>query len=125
MWATVFEAIFLIYTSPGAVRMPSILAILTRLIVELPFAVRVEDGTPVSTEVLQMAHNSGSKAIAERRIKKFQCAGALMINLPLSKGPWFIAEFQHIMSRLTKFMLMPALNNHYSYSALYIMQCWP
>ena len=30
--------------------MLSFLAILTRLIVELPFAVRVEDGTPVSTK---------------------------------------------------------------------------
>ena len=37
--------------------MLSFLAILTRLMLELPFAVRVEDGMPVSTEVLQMARN--------------------------------------------------------------------
>ena len=59
-------------TSPGIVCILSFLAILTRLIVELPFAVRVEDGTPVSTEVLQMAQNLGCTSIAERRIKKFQ-----------------------------------------------------
>ena len=82
-------------TFSGTVWMLSFLAtlIMTRLIVELPFAVRVEDGTPVSTEILQMAHNSGCTSIAERRIGKFQWAGTLMINLPLSKGPWFIPKF--------------------------------
>ena len=49
-----------------------LLAILIRLIVELPFAVKVEHGTPVSTEVLYMTHNSGCTSIAERRIEKFQ-----------------------------------------------------
>ena len=49
--------------------MLSFLAILTSLMVELPSAVRVEDGTPVSTEVLQTAHNSGCTSIAERRIE--------------------------------------------------------
>ena len=48
--------------------MLSFLAILTWLIVKLPFAVRVEDGTSVSTEVLQMAHNTGCTSIAERTI---------------------------------------------------------
>ena len=49
--------------------MLSFLEILTWLTVELPFAVRVEDGTSVSTEVLQMAYNSGCTSIAERRIE--------------------------------------------------------
>ena len=45
------------------------LAILTSLMVELPFAVRVEDGIPVSAEVLQMAHNTDRTSIVERRIE--------------------------------------------------------
>ena len=51
--------------------MMSFLVILAWLIVELPFAVRVEDGTPVPTEVLQMAHNTGCTSIAERRIENY------------------------------------------------------
>ena len=46
--------------------MLSFLEILAWLMVELPFAVKVEDGTPVSTDILQMAHNSGCASIAER-----------------------------------------------------------
>ena len=48
--------------------MLSFLAILTWLMVELPFAVRVEDGASVSTQVLQMAHKTGCTSIAERTI---------------------------------------------------------
>ena len=49
--------------------MLSLLEILTWLMVELLFAVRVEDGISVSVEVLQMAHNTGCTCIAERRIE--------------------------------------------------------
>ena len=46
--------------------MLSFLAILTWLI---SFAVGVEVGTPVSTEVLQMTHNTGCTSIAERKFE--------------------------------------------------------
>ena len=42
-------------------------AILPWLIVEVPFSVRVEDGTPVTTGFLQIANNTGT-SMAETRI---------------------------------------------------------
>ena len=73
----------------------SFLTILTWLIVELPFAVRVEDRTPVSTEVLQMAQNKVCTSIAERRIENIWLSWNT--EWALSIGPWFILGFQHQM----------------------------
>jgi len=54
--------------NPGIVQIPSFLASLAWLIVELPFAVRVEDGTPVPIEALHIAHFTGGCAsIAENK----------------------------------------------------------
>ena len=51
----------------------------------------------------------------------------LKTRKPQKFSPANLSPFT-VMSRLTKFalvlMLMPALKNHYNYSALYTMQCW-
>ena len=54
--------------SPGTVWILSFLVLLAWLILELPFSVKVENETPVSTGFLQIAHNTGS-SMAEIRIK--------------------------------------------------------
>ena len=40
--------------------------------VELPFAVRVEEGTPVSVEVLQMAHNTSCTSLPKEELRIFE-----------------------------------------------------
>ena len=51
------------------IRMLLFLAILTWLMDELLFAVRVEDGTPVSVEVLQMAHNISCTTLLKEELR--------------------------------------------------------
>ena len=50
-----FDVGYSICSDIADIRMLSFLEILTWLMVELPFSVRVEDGTPVSVETLQIA----------------------------------------------------------------------
>ncbi len=57
-------------TSPGIARILSFLTSLAWLIVELPFAVRIEDGTPVPIEALHIAHFTGCDSIAKKKKKE-------------------------------------------------------
>ena len=67
MWVTVFVATLLIYGCCHSWKY-----ILTWLMVELPYAVRAEDGTPVSVEVLQMAHNTSCTSLLKEELRIFE-----------------------------------------------------
>ena len=52
--------------------MLSFLEILTWMMVELLFAVRVEDGTPMPVEVLQMAHKTSCTSLLKEELSIFE-----------------------------------------------------